>query len=100
MAQPHILNYDGEFVTFYYVRYEDGKKIEETVHVFDFIKKLIIQIHSEHFKVTHYYGIYVKKHKHSSKIFKTLSQAQIEITQQLLSCHLVMLLLNVLVVIL
>lgn len=83
MAQSRILNYDGEFVTFYYERHEDGKRIEETVHVFEFIKKLIIHIPNEHFKVVRYYGIYAKKHKHSSKIFKMLSQTQIEIRQQL-----------------
>lgn len=83
MAQSRILNYDGEFITFYYERHEDGKRIEETVHAFEFIKKLIIHIPNEHFKVIRYYGIYAKKHKHSSKIFKMLSQTQIEIRQQL-----------------
>ena len=83
MAQSRILNYDGEYVTFYYQRHEDNKRVEETVHVFDFIKKLIIHIPDEHFKVVRYYGIYAKKHKHSSRIFKMLSQTQIEIRQQL-----------------
>ena len=83
MAQSRILNYDGKYVTFYYERHEDNKRIEETLHVFDFIKKLIIHIPDEHFKVVRYYGIYAKKHKHSSKIFKMLSQTQIEIRQQL-----------------
>lgn len=83
MAQSRILNYDGKYVTFYYERHEDNKRIEETLHVFDFIKKLIIHILDEHFKVVRYYGIYAKKHKHSSKIFRMLSQTQIEIRQQL-----------------
>lgn len=83
MAQSRILNYDGEYVTFYYERHEDNKRVEETLHVFDFIKKLIIHIPDEHFKLVRYYGIYAKKHKHSSRIFKMLSQTQIEIRQQL-----------------
>ena len=83
MAQSRILNYDGTYVTFYYERHEDGKRIEETIHVFDFIKKLIIHIPNENFKVVRYYGIYCKEHKHSKKIFKMLSQNQIEIRQQL-----------------
>ena len=54
MAQSRILNYDGDYVTFYYERHEDGKRIEETIHVFDFIKKLIIHIPDENFKVVRY----------------------------------------------
>ena len=79
MAQPHILNYDGEFVTFYYVRYEDGKKIEETVHVFDFIKKLIIQIPVEHFKATHYYSIYVKNTNTLQKYLKCFLKLKLKL---------------------
>lgn len=51
--------------------------------MFDFIKKLIVHIPDEHFKVVRYYGIYAKKHKHSSRIFKMLSQTQMEIRKQL-----------------
>lgn len=83
MAQSRILNYDGTNVTFYYERHEDNKRVEETIHVFEFIKKLIIHIPDKHFKVVRYYGLYSKKHKQSSKIFKMLSQTQIEIRQQL-----------------
>lgn len=83
MAQSRILNYDGEYVTFYYERHEDNKRIETTIHVFDFIKKLIIHIPNKHFKVVRYYGLYAKKHKQSSKIFKMLSKTQISIRKQL-----------------
>ena len=40
MAQSRIINYDGSYVTYYYERHEDGKRIEETIHVYDFIKLL------------------------------------------------------------
>lgn len=83
MAQSRILNYDGTYVTYYYERHEDGKRIVETIHVFDFIKKLIIHIPDTNFKVIRYYGLYAKKHKHINKIFKMLSPTQIEIRQQL-----------------
>ena len=83
MAQSRILHYDGKYVTFYYERHEDNKRVEETISVFDFIKKLIIHIPNEHFKVIRYYGIYSKRHKHTSKIFKMLSKTQIEIRRQL-----------------
>ena len=35
MAQSRILNYDGEYVTFWYDRHEDGKRVEETIHTYD-----------------------------------------------------------------
>ncbi len=44
MAQSCIINYDGQFITFWYDRHEDNHRIEETIHVYDFIKRLIIHI--------------------------------------------------------
>lgn len=69
MAQSRILNYDGTFVTFYYEPHDSNERVVETVHAFDFIKRLIIHIPDEQFKMIRYYGIYAKKHKHSSKLF-------------------------------
>lgn len=73
MAQSRILNYDGSNVTFYYQRHEDNKRIVETLNVIDFIKRLIIHIPDEQFKMVRYYGLYAKKYKHSSKIFLMIS---------------------------
>ena len=81
MAQSRIINYDGQYVTFWYDRHEDGKRIEETIHVFEFIKRLIKHIPDKNFKVVRYYGLYAKKHKHSKKIFKLLNEAQIKIRE-------------------
>lgn len=83
MAQSRILDYDGSFVTYYYERHEDGKRIEETIPVYEFIKKLIIHIPDKNFKVVRYYGLYAKEHKHSKKIIKLLNERQIEIRKQL-----------------
>lgn len=69
MAQSRILNYDGNLVTFYYERHEDGQRVTETISAIDFIKRLIIHIPDEQFKMVRYYGLYAKKHKHSSKLF-------------------------------
>jgi len=69
MAQSRILDYDGEFVSFYYDRHEDNKRVVEKLHVFDFIKRLIIHIPDEQFKMIRYYGLYAKKHIHSSKLY-------------------------------
>ena len=69
MAQSHILNYDGEFVTFWYDRHEDNKRVEEKIHAYDFIKRLIIHIYDKYFNVVRYYGLYARKYKHSNKLF-------------------------------
>lgn len=83
MAQSRILNYDGTYVTYYYERHEDGKRVEEKVHVYDFIKRLIKHIPDKNFKVVRYYGIYAKEHKHSKKIFKLLNENVIKIKEML-----------------
>lgn len=81
MAQSRILHYDGSFVTYFYERHEDGKKIEVTIHVYDFIKLLIKHIPDKHFKMVRYYGLYAKQHKHSNKIFKLLNKNQIKVRE-------------------
>ena len=81
MAQSRILNYYGQYVTYYYERHEDGKRIEETIHVYEFIKRLIKHIPDKNFKVVRYYGIYSKEHKQSKKIFRLLNSNQIMIRQ-------------------
>ncbi len=37
MAQSRILDYDGQFVTFYYDRHEDNQRVTEKIHAFQFI---------------------------------------------------------------
>ena len=69
MAQSRILDYDGNLVTFYYDRHEDGQRVTEKLNAIDFIKRLIVHIPDEQFKMVRYYGLYAKKHKHSSKLF-------------------------------
>ena len=83
MAQSRILDYDGTYVTYYYERHEDGKRIEEAIHVYEFIKLLIKHIPDKNFKVVRYYGIYAKEHKHSKKIFKLLNENVIKIKEML-----------------
>lgn len=61
MAQSRILSYDGQFVTFYYDRHEDNKRVVEKVHAIEFIKRLIIHIPNEEFKMIRYYGLYSAK---------------------------------------
>ena len=83
MAQSRILDYDGTYVKYYYERHEDGQRVEETIHAYEFIKRLIKHIPDRNFKVVRYYGLYAKEHKQAKKIFKLLNETQIEIRQQL-----------------
>lgn len=87
MAQSRIINYDGTYVAYYYERHEDNKRIEETIHVYDFIKLLIKHIPDKNFKVVRYYGIYAKEHKHSKKLIKLLNQTQINIREMFRKWH-------------
>ena len=83
MAQSRILNYDGHFVTFYYERHEDGKRVVEKLSAIDFIKRLILHIPDEQFKMVRYYGIYAKKHKNHAKFFVLVSKQKKKFWKQL-----------------
>ena len=87
MAQSRIINYDSTYVTYYYERHEDGKRVEETIHVYDFIKLLIKHIPDKNFKVVRYYGIYARDHKHSKKLIKLLNKTQINIREMFRKWH-------------
>lgn len=87
MAQSRILNYDGTHVTFWYNRHEDDVRVEETVHVYDFIKLLIKHIPDKYFNMIRYYGIYAKEHIHSKKLFKILNDRQIKVKELLRKWH-------------
>lgn len=68
IAESRILNYDGTFVTFFYNRHEDGVRVEEKIHAFDFIKRLIIHIPEKGFHMIRYYGIYAMKKTKTSHL--------------------------------
>lgn len=76
MASSRILDYDGSYVTFFYEQHEDGQKVTERLHVFDFFKRLIIHIPEHQFKMIRYYGLYKKKHKYSNQLFRLLSESK------------------------
>lgn len=83
MVQSRILNYDGEFVTFGYDRHNDNQRVEETIHTYNFIKKLIIHIYDKYFNVVRYYGLYAKKHKFSDKFIYMLKPHVAKFRKQL-----------------
>jgi len=61
LAQSRITDYTGEHVTFTYTPHGSDELISETLHVFDFIKKLIIHIPDRNFKMIRYQGFYFKR---------------------------------------
>lgn len=63
IAESRILKYDGVNVTYKYTRHEDNKVVIETVHAYEFIKKLIIHIPEKNFKMVRYFGIYSRRSK-------------------------------------
>jgi len=61
LAQSRIIDYTGTHVTFTYTPHDSDELITETLHVFDFIKKLIIHIPERNFKMIRYQGFYLKR---------------------------------------
>lgn len=72
MAQSRIMNYDGQFVTFWYERHKDNMRVVEKIHVYEFFKRLIIHIHEKYFNTVRYYGLYAKKHKFADKLISMI----------------------------
>ena len=87
MAQSRILDYDGTYVKFWYNRHEDDVRVEETVHVYDFIKRLIKHIPDKFFNMIRYYGLYAKEHKQAKKLYKLLNDNQIKVKELLRKWH-------------
>ena len=75
MAESRITNYNPDIpsVTFWYDRHVDGKRVTETVHPFELIKRLIIHIPEKGFNMTRYYGFYAMK-KSKSRHLKRIKE--------------------------
>ena len=58
MAESRIINYDGDFVTFWYQRHEDNIIVIERLHAYEFIQRLIMHIPEANFKYIRFYGAY------------------------------------------
>ena len=74
IAESRIIFYDGKIVKFWYDRHEDGKRVIQTLSVFDFIKILIIHIPDKHFNMIRYYGFYLRPIRSSHKLFKLFNK--------------------------
>lgn len=74
IAESRIIYYDGTTVKFWYDRHEDGKRVIETLHVFEFIKLLIIHIPDKGFNMIRYYGFYCRPLRLSNKLLKLFNK--------------------------
>ena len=70
IAESRILHYHGINVTYKYIRHKDSKVIIEKVHVYEFIKKLILHIPEKNFKIVKYLGIYSRRSKGKHNFIK------------------------------
>ena len=64
-AQYRIIDIDDDdFISFWYQRHEDDKFVVESIHIFEWIARLIRHIPDSNFKTIRYYGIYAsREHK-------------------------------------
>ncbi len=83
IAESRIIRYDGEKVTFWYERHEDGKRVEETIDAKEFIGRLIRHIPEKQFKMVRNYGLYSRRNQHKERLLKTIDEKKIEAKKKL-----------------
>lgn len=83
IAQSRILKYDGKNVTYKYTRHEDNKVIVETVHVYEFIKRIIRHIPEKNFKIIRYFGIYYRISKGKINFIKMIDKRILSIRKSI-----------------
>lgn len=83
IAESRILKYDGENVTYKYTRHEDNKVIVETVHVYEFIKRIIRHIPEKNFKMVRYFGIYSRRSKGKFNFIKMIDEKILSIRRSI-----------------
>lgn len=81
-AASKILKIDGDYITFWYQRHEDDLFVVETIHIFEFIKRIIIHIPEYQFKTIRYYGFYSKKSKFHDKMIMLVHPKKIEFARK------------------
>ena len=75
-ASSRIIKIENNQITFWYQRHEDDKFVVEKIHIFEFIKRIIIHIPEKGFKTMRYYGFYSKHHKQEKHYHKLISKVQ------------------------
>lgn len=82
IAESRILNYDGEFVTWWYSDHTNEKYLEVKESTLSFISKIIRHLLPEKFKIIRYYGFYKKKHSFHDKMIMMISNEKKKIRKQ------------------
>jgi len=81
-AASKILKIEDDYITFWYQRHEDDLFVVETIHIFEFIKRIIIHIPGHQFKTIRYYGFYSKKSKFHDKMILLVHPKKIEFSKK------------------
>lgn len=76
MAQSRITDYDlvNKTVSYWYGRHEDGVRVDICESVIDFMKKLILHVPDDQFKMIRYYGVYASVKKKARALVKVMTQ--------------------------
>lgn len=78
MAESRILDYDGNYVTFWYQRHEDDVVVIEKIHAYEFIQRLIMHIPEHNFKYIRFYGAYHNSTKIHIDVNKLIDEEKIK----------------------
>lgn len=60
IAEYRITDYDGKSVTFWYINTKTQEKMNLTLSVIEFMKRLVLHIHPKNFKAIRRYGFYAR----------------------------------------
>lgn len=81
-ASSRIISIKDNYITFWYQRHEDDKYVVEKIHIYEFIKRIIMHIQEKNFKTLRYYGFYSKHHKQEKNYTRILNKEQYEMHRQ------------------
>ena len=87
IAESRILDYDGEFVTYFYRDHKNNEYHEVKECAFEFITKLLRHLLPENFKSIRSYGFYNKPSKICDNIARVISKEKIPFRRSLLKWH-------------
>ena len=83
MAESRIIDYDGEYVTFWYQRHEDDMVVIEKLHAYEFIQRLIMHIPEPNFKYIRFYGAYQNSTKIKIDVAKIIDNDKVNFKKSL-----------------
>ena len=72
IAEYRIEEYDGRVVRFWYEDHQTGKRVDESLSVYEFLYKLIQHISPKHFRMVGRFGLYSRRTYEKAKIVLSL----------------------------